>query len=98
MLYQLYSVHDDVANLYFPPVCERNEVSAKRNFEVSMLTSNPQIPNFNKDDYSLYFVGSFDDEFGDVVSTPKPNLVLRGLDCVLRQHSYFEGGSDDLPD
>lgn len=77
MILQLFSIYDEVTLIYNYPFIAHNINDAKRMFisstqdENSMISKNPQ-------DFSLYYVGSYNNENGEYTNTFPKELVLRG--------------------
>lgn len=70
----MYTIYDSVAEIFNRPFVDHNDASATRAFERS-LESNP-----NKNDYSLYRIGTYDDESGMVTPSMTPVKVRSGFD------------------
>ena len=74
MLYPVYSVHDALVG-YQAPTLMNNDAFAMRNFaEVFDDVKNPQ-------DYSLWLVGHFDTDTGELQYTV-PTVVCRATDFI----------------
>lgn len=70
MKFNLYSVFDVVANSFASPFLSPNDRVATRSF--ADLVKDPQSRvHHNPADYSLYIVGTFDDESGIIESEKK---------------------------
>ncbi len=75
----LYAVKDEMAELFLTPTVFRNEGEAKRQFKDAI--KNNRIWKDNASDFSLYELGSFDENTGEI----KPNLTK-----VISGHAYKE--------
>lgn len=66
MIVHLYAVKDELSNEFFAPQIIKNDDMAKRQFKSQINT----IPLWkdNPSDYSLYRIGTFDDEKGLITS------------------------------
>lgn len=69
----LYSIYDNIAEVFNKPFTEINDNSATRSFVESLNDRN------NKTDYDLYRVGEFNDSNGELVSN-KATKVYSGFD------------------
>lgn len=74
---QLYSIFDAKVSAYQPPFTAQNDAHAKR-----MLADTAKDPKtlFHQHpaDYTLFKIGSFDDETGQLVSLPHSRLESLG--------------------
>lgn len=68
-----YTVRDESAQYFLPPFLARTDGQAQRMFIGSLGDSFPY-----RRDFSLFCVGTFDDDNG-VVSPIEPRLVLAGV-------------------
>jgi len=68
---KIYTIHDRVAKCYLPLFLARNDDEATRMWIVSL----PEM--FRLQDYSLYSIGTFDDEHGEISGFVK-ELVAHG--------------------
>lgn len=64
---EIFSLFDSKAEYYMPPFFERNANTAVRAVEAAMATDNHPIYK-NAEDYSLFHVGSWDQETGRITS------------------------------
>lgn len=64
----LYSIKDEKMNVFFPPFCAQNNLDAQR--RVGIMTTDPagQLHHYPAD-YSLYRVGSFSTDAGQLFNT-----------------------------
>lgn len=70
----LYSIHDNIAELFNKPFTEINDGTAKRSFTQSVDKSP------NKNDYTLYLIGIFDDQTGIVHPFDIPKKLMTGFE------------------
>ena len=76
MKYPVFSIRDNLVG-FLRPVVEVNQSVAIRNFRDGF----EQLPDKTKDDYSLFCIGEFDDQTGEI--TPcTPNVVCHGSQFV----------------
>ena len=69
MIYGIYSVRDDRANVYNQPFMEINDMVAMRNFDVTFHATFDHLSLYSGD-LKLVRIGSFDTETGVVSSEP----------------------------
>lgn len=76
MRVQLFSVFDTKARIYLAPFVARSQVDAIR--QIALSFHDPHMKDTpvgqNPTDFELFFVGSFEDESGDL-SVNKPTFV-----------------------
>lgn len=85
---RLYSIKDEVANMFQVPVWHHNDGVALRWFKSQFMkrfdnNGMPLNQPMNVDDFTLYYVGDFEDEFGlieapyDIVNEDGVNKRVR---------------------
>lgn len=75
MIKNLYSIYDKL-NGYLSPMIDKDDFTAQRNFKYAL--NNNELMRFVPTDYSLYYVGSFDDESGELTACIPPRFILNG--------------------
>jgi len=77
---KLYSVNDAKAGFYGNPFSARTNSEAMRNFQQAINDTNPNnLMNAHPADFSLFEIGEFDDETGQI--TPiAPKHLANGVD------------------
>ena len=70
----LYAIFDQVAGFYTPIFQAENDGHATRMMLQSLNQDNPHLA-----DYSLWKLGTFNPENGDLITTKEPILVVNGL-------------------
>lgn len=75
----VYSVFDELTG-FMGPVVDINDSVAIRNF--TYMISNSKEYAENAKDYSLYFVGEFDEKNGLMSPCTPPKLLIRASDCL----------------
>jgi len=70
----MYCVRDDLAEVFQNPFCSINDGTAKRDF-IDGVTKQPQ-----KNDLTLYAVGSYDDSSGLITPLQSPTRIMSGLE------------------
>lgn len=79
MKYSMYAIMDVKAN-WLNPMVDTNDMTAKRNFKFAC--NNPEsLMNFSPRDFSLYRIGVFDNEKGELLGYD-PVLICRGDEVV----------------
>jgi hypothetical protein len=73
MKMNMYSIYDNVAEVFNKPFTEHNNSSAMRVFRQAL------IDNPNKEDFALYHIGSFLDSNGTLLGE-KVTKVMTGFD------------------
>lgn len=74
MTYGLFSVKDELTSHFLAPVMMLNEDEAKRQFKSQV--NNIQLWKDNPSDFSLYKLGSFDEDSGEILY--KPEKIIGG--------------------
>lgn len=74
MNYGLFSVKDELTSHFLAPVMMLNEDEAKRQFKSQV--NNIQLWKDNPSDFSLYKLGSFDEDTGEILY--KPEKIIGG--------------------
>lgn len=74
MIHLMFSVYDRVSGLYSKPFYSMSENTAIRDFRTAARDDQSDIGK-NPSDYSLHYVGSFDDQTGRVVGLENPKHV-----------------------
>jgi len=74
MFLNLYSIYDNVAEVFNKPFSDINDASAIRAFSQSVED------NKNKDDYTLYHIGGFDDNSGSITADKSPKKLRSGFE------------------
>ena len=77
MILEFYAVKDELANRFLSPVLMSNENEAKRQFKSQV--NNIQIWKDNPSDFSLYCLGSFNEETGEIWYKPEKIIGGRSL-------------------
>lgn len=77
MKFILFSILDGKAGVFLQPFVARSDVDAKR--QLSAAFKDPQFmqtpAGAYPQDFALYELGQFDDEFGTISASPKPTRV-----------------------
>lgn len=85
---QIYSIHDSKADAFLQPFFAANEKVALRYVETAVNTTDHEFRR-HTEDYSLYHVGEFHEETGEIGSfTPRCVTLLIHL---LDKETFVEG-------
>lgn len=82
MQYKLYSVYDEITQTFNLPFAALSEAEATRSFRlvvndpVTLVHKSPQ-------DYTLYYVGIYDDQKGAYTNLNQPLLVHKATSLLL---------------
>lgn len=77
----LFCIHDSKGKLYGPPFAKAHRGDAERTF--AQLTADPQsqIKQF-PEDFSLYEVGTFDQNTGKIEAYAEPRHMIKAIDTI----------------
>lgn len=73
MTANIYTVKDELTNTFLNPAVIKSDDEAKRLFKYQV--NNTPIWKDNPEDYSLYKVGTFDDNTGTIIGTTPEKLT-----------------------
>lgn len=76
MIYEIYSIRDEVEDAYFDPQLFRNEETAKRYFRDLCSKQGTKIGD-HPADFSIWYTGLFDMKTGKI-NAAEPKLTERG--------------------
>lgn len=81
MITRMYSVYDSAVGAYMPPFFSRANGEALRSF---IEACNDPKRGFvtNPGDYTLFFLGSFDDASASFVIPDAPERLMSALDAI----------------
>lgn len=79
MTYNIYAIKDD-ATTFLVPTIDSTDAQAIRHFKFALTNSENSIMYFCKSDFSLYKIGTYDNESGVITPFAVPHLVFRGSD------------------
>lgn len=74
----LYSVRDVKVERFFPPFAQRNQLEAQRTF-LDMCQDHRTPISKHPEDYTLYEIGSFNPETGEIAPM-LARVVLHGIE------------------
>lgn len=84
MTYGVYSIFDSAAGVFTAPTIDISDASAVRSFQQAIANSG-SVMNFKPDDFSLYQVGTFDVETGELEPFTPPSRLIVGSDGDYRK-------------
>lgn len=96
MIKNIYSVFDKKAQLFCAPFCSVNDHTALRDFTYAANDPTTDIHRYSLD-YSLYYVGSFDDESGHISTDVQRRHVADAFQLVAPPEVPENALSDDPP-
>lgn len=70
----IYSIFDTVAETFNQPFPSLNNATAIRDFETSVVNEQ------HKNDYALYYLGTYDQDNGKLEGPENPVRLITGLD------------------
>ena len=71
----IYAMHDDASGIFLAPSFESSDDVAIRNFDFAMVKN--EMMAFKPSDFSIYYLGEFDNETG-VIDSANPRMLKRG--------------------
>lgn len=86
----VYSVRD-VRTGFLTPTVEVSDQVAKRNFEHA-IASGPSLFTSHPEDYSLWCIGAFDTDSGEI-SSVIPGCLMQATDVLNRRGGELRGES-----
>lgn len=84
MIYGVYAIYDSAAHVFTAPTIDISDASAVRSFQQAIANSG-SVMNFKPDDFSLYQVGTFDVETGELEPITPPSRLIVGSDGDYRK-------------
>lgn len=84
MIYGVYAIYDSAAHVFTAPTIDISDASAVRSFQQAIANSG-SVMNFKPDDFSLYQVGTFDVETGELEPFTPPSRLIVGSDGDYRK-------------
>lgn len=86
MIYGVYAIYDSAANVFTAPTIDISDASAVRSFQQAIANSG-SVMNFKPDDFSLFQVGTFDVETGELAPFTPPSRLVVGSDVDSRKEN-----------
>lgn len=78
MGHKIFAVYDSKAGAYLPPWTSNNAATASRRFEASLENRESDFARFPAD-YTLFQIGSWDEEFGVITMDGAPTNLGTAL-------------------
>lgn len=79
MIYGVYAIYDSAAHVFTSPTIDISDASAVRSFQQAISNAG-SVLNFKPDDFSLYQIGTFDVETGELEPLTPPSRLIIGSD------------------
>lgn len=79
----VYSIRD-VRTGFLAPSVEISDAVAKRNFEHAVMSGPASLFTSHPEDYSLWSIGAFDSDTGEIVPANPPGCILQATDVLNR--------------
>lgn len=79
MTHSCFTVYDSAAEAYLPPFFAQNHGVARRLFESACQDSEHQFAKFAAD-YTLFYVGEFDDASGELLPNAAPVRLVSAVE------------------
>lgn len=79
MTYGVYAIYDIAAGVFTSPTIDISDASAIRSFQQA-ISNTCSVLNFKPEDFSLYQIGTFDVETGDLSPMSPPSRLFVGSD------------------
>ncbi len=84
MIYGVYAIYDSAAHVFTAPTIDISDASAVRNFQQAIANTG-SVMNFKPDDFTLYQIGNFDVETGELEPFNPPSRMIVGSDGDYRK-------------
>ena len=81
MIQFIYTIHDSKALAFLPPFYLHNKNMAQRSFGDAVNDIETQF-NKHPEDYSLWEIGEFDDQTGEIIYYTPHHALGSGLDYI----------------
>lgn len=80
---KMYSIFDQKAAIFHPPLPQRTHGEAERTFASQVMATDSKIGQF-PEDYDLYYVGEYDQETGKFEPLDTPHHVVKAVTVLSR--------------
>lgn len=81
MITKMYCVHDTAVKAFTAPHFARTHGEAERNFKHAVNDSKSGHLSANPEQFTLFYLGDYDDETGIVSPLAAPQAVVTGAQC-----------------
>lgn len=86
MKYNLYSIYDEILNVYNNPYPSINDQDAQRQLKMASNDPDTQLHQ-SPQDFSLYHVGTYDDELGEYTNIFPKQLIIRVSQLIIKNEA-----------
>ena len=83
MIMRVYAIHDSKVEAFNMPFYQRTHGEALRNFEGACSDEKSQF-RLNASDYTLYYLGEFDDFSSSFTTEPQPMPLAKASEVLSR--------------
>jgi len=97
MISQIFAVHDVKANAYLPPFFMHNDELAKRTFS-DCIMSEKHAFSHHPADYTLFHLGSFDDDTGVIITNNSHTSLGNGIEFIAHTSVQEEYDASQIGD
>lgn len=80
MFIEIYSIFDHATKAYMQPFFTNNRATAIRNFQATVNPDSPNMISGNPEQFTLFYLGKYDDSTGTIENCPTPEPVMKALD------------------
>lgn len=78
---KIFSIHDQKAEYFNTPFFNKTHGEAERNFRTAVQDPKTTL-NKHPEDFDLYYMGTYDDQSGEIKSLKTPEFVIKGIHCL----------------
>lgn len=89
MIYGVYAIYDIASGVFTSPTIDISDASAIRSFQQAISNAG-SVLNFKPQDFSLYQIGTFDVETGELSPMSPPSRLFVGSDGVVQKEIAHE--------
>jgi len=94
VIHKIHAVWDSAAALYMPPFCTTNQAIAVRAFTDACNSSTHPLGQ-HPEDYTLFYLGEFDDSLGNFAQEHTAQKVATGLSVLKPKPANPEADEND---
>lgn len=78
---KMYSFRDEKAGIFYPPIFKGTHGEAERDF-ANIINHKGSTMNQNPEDYHMYYLGTYDNNTGQMQSIPAPQHMAHAIHLV----------------
>lgn len=82
MLLKIFSIRDDKAGYFNTPFFQRTTGEAERSLQ-QLVSDKNTLPGKYPEDYSLYEIGSYDDQTGLITAEDSPRHIVKAVQFAI---------------